>query len=564
MRWCQVVSKPTTYFLTRTTTKASCQTTTANTEPSTYIDTTMNSHKDKNVKISFQSIILFLLFLIGTSYAFAPLCPRATSDASRLHRSFLSSVPVSSPTETDQQTGTLPETTKSSSTSSSLGVHKNVHRLELDHQGNLRLDDTQTVLLNGLKPSMWTASRPLGDEKHSSLFLHTCHSKECAEHESSLGDLVACRRLLACSRVTRYWMGPKVGTSAKDVPFDTQFLLIEIQQDGPYALLLPLVDNGFRASLHYGGGSIEVTCAAESGDAAVKCSGMRALYVGVGDDPYQLIKDGFAQVAQATGTFDTLHNKKLPPSVDEFGWCTWDAFYSKVTPEGVIQGVESLRNAGVPPKTLILDDGWQQVSPPPPEWEEKETAHDNAEKEKIGVGMIPNVDNAIRDAVQNIYNDHVRKAKHGSLGNRIWSFLSKTVLKQGLWKFFDTHTDFNRQLSGFSANHKFETTQEGGKTLKGLVSELKSKLGVKHVWCWHALHGYWRGVSPELGKAVGINVTNVHPTPSKSLLQLEPQLEWDPVSLFGVGLLSTEPDLAKFYKYLHTALTEAGVDGVKV
>jgi len=78
------------------------------------------------------------------------------------------------------------------------------------------------------------------------------------------------------------------------------------------------------------------------------------------------------------------------------------------------------------------------------------------------------------------------------------------------------------------------------------------------------LHGYWRGVSPELGKKVGLNVTNIIPRPSRSLLTLEPQLGWDPVSLWGVGLLSSETDLAKFYKYLHTPLLEAGVDGVKV
>lgn len=102
------------------------------------------------------------------------------------------------------------------------------------------------------------------------------------------------------------------------------------------------------------------------------------------------------------------------------------------------------------------------------------------------------------------------------------------------------------------------------KTLKGLVTELKSELGVKNVFCWHALHGYWRGVSEELGKAAGIHVTNIFPKPSQSLLKLEPQSAWDPVSLFGVGVMTTKSDLEKFYELLHTPLVEAGVDGVKV
>ena len=34
------------------------------------------------------------------------------------------------------------------------------------------------------------------------------------------------------------------------------------------------------------------------------------------------------------GTFNLLEDKVLPKIVDEFGWCTWDAFYLKVHPAG--------------------------------------------------------------------------------------------------------------------------------------------------------------------------------------------------------------------------------------
>ena len=149
----------------------------------------------------------------------------------------------------------------------------------------------------------------------------------------------------------------------------------------------------------------------------------------------------------------------------------------------------------------------------------------------------------------------------GSLPNKIWSVLANTILKAGLWNFFDTETDFIRQLSGFNPNEKFETTDM---SLKDLVATLKTELGVKSVYCWHALHGYWRGVSEECGRMAGLNVTNVFPKPPKGLLKIEPHAAWDPVSLFGVGIMSTEKDLTKFYDLIHTPLVEAGVDGVKV
>lgn len=494
--------------------------------------------------------------------AFSGLSVRASSDnGSRSRRPFsLSSIrqaatlPVANEVEFDEQDD---ETTKN------LKDH-----LELDREGCLRIHKDGPVLLNGLDPSVWTAIKPTSGEDKS-LFLHTIHSKEKHEHEVPLGDLVSCHRLLACSRLTRYWMGPAFGTSSKDVPFDTQFLLVEISESEPYqyALLLPLVDSGFRASLHYSSKSIEVVCHTESGDANVVSSGMRALYVAVGDDPFALLKKGFAQVSEATGTFSTLDQKQLPQSVNDFGWCTWDAFYSKVTPEGVIKGVESLREAGVPPKTLILDDGWQQVKPSPPGWESSSVngVKPNSIFSRIGNAIKNAMLTPFVKAVEGFYEKFVRKASHGSIGNKIWRFLTKTILKGQMWEYFDKETDFGRQLSGFTPNYKFqEGEHKDVKSLKDLVAVLKTQLGIKQVYCWHALHGYWLGISRSAGMNIGINVTKVHPSPSNHLLRLEPQVAWDTACLFGVGLLTSASDLATFYRHIHTPLVESGVDGVKV
>jgi len=505
-----------------------------------------------------NAAVILLSFLLGSAYSFAPplKLSRHVQDVRAKHLPIASAPPeapeVLPPVEVKTQTSSAP--------------------LELDEQGCIR--QGTRVLLNGLNPSIWSAT-PVEEGDDSSLFLHTRHAREKDQFENALGDLISCNRLLACARISRYWMGPRVGAGAEDVPFDTQFMLLELDntdtKEQEYALLLPLIDSGFRASLYYGDDTIEVICAAESGDAAVKSQGMRALYVATGTDPFKLIKKGFAQVADATGTFRTLDQKAVPPTADEFSWCTWDAFYSKVTPEGVLQGVESLKNAGVPPKTLILDDGWQQVSPTPPDWDDlNDEVHSPNEYDfSSTLASSTNLSDQLMalgvKTVEGFYEKFVRKAPHGSFGNKIWRLLSHTVLKDQLWNFFDTETDFNRQLSGFPANFKFEGSSGGEEiSLKDLVSRLKNDLGVKQVLCWHALHGYWRGVSEELGKSIGINVTNVRPTASAHMLRLEPQLAWDPVSLFGVGLPSTESDLAKFYEHLHAPLVEAGVDGVKV
>ena len=94
--------------------------------------------------------------------------------------------------------------------------------------------------------------------------------------------------------------------------------------------------------------------------------------------------------------------KQLPDFVKAFGWCTWDAFYSRVSAEGegvgdccllsrhkqhhllsscfpthvgINEGLRALEEGGVPPKLLIIDDGWQTTEldaalRPPPSQEE--------------------------------------------------------------------------------------------------------------------------------------------------------------------------------------------------
>ena len=60
-----------------------------------------------------------------------------------------------------------------------------------------------------------------------------------------------------------------------------------------------------------------------------------ALYVGVGSSPYELLRTAFGAVAERLGTFEVVSKKQVPADLDVFGWCTWDAFYQSVSPEGV-------------------------------------------------------------------------------------------------------------------------------------------------------------------------------------------------------------------------------------
>eukprot|EP01036_Dinobryon_divergens_P036749 gene36749-47906_t len=92
------------------------------------------------------------------------------------------------------------------------------------------------------------------------------------------------------------------------------------------------------------------------------------------------------------------------------------------------------------------------------------------------------------------YVKFVEQGDSNSISVHTWAYLSKTLFKDKLVEFFDTQTDFSKRLVSWRANSKFEDIDKGT-TLKGFVGSLKTDFDVHAVYFWHALSGYWGGVS---------------------------------------------------------------------
>ena len=142
------------------------------------------------------------------------------------------------------------------------------------------------------------------------------------------------------------------------------------------------------------------------------------------------------------GTFILLEDKVLPKIVDEFEWCTWDAFYLKVHPAGVWEGVKDLVDGGCPPGFVIIDDGWQSI------------CHDEDDPKSGFEGM-----------------------NRTCAGEQVPCRLIKF---QENYKFRE-YVSLNGESSGMGA----------------FVSDLKERFrSVEQVYVWHALCGYWGGIRP--------------------------------------------------------------------
>jgi hypothetical protein len=60
---------------------------------------------------------------------------------------------------------------------------------------------------------------------------------------------LAFKRYMACARNKLWWMTPEWGTTGSSLPPETQFLLLELEEPGMYAAVLPLIDGDFRGTL---------------------------------------------------------------------------------------------------------------------------------------------------------------------------------------------------------------------------------------------------------------------------------------------------------------------------
>ncbi|KAL2603528.1 hypothetical protein AAZV13_09G015700 [Glycine max] len=324
----------------------------------------------------------------------------------------------------------------------------------------------------------------------------------------SVGDV----RLLCLYRFKIWWMIPRVGNSGRDIPIETQMLLMEAREGNSqsskehnsYFIFLPVLDGEFRSSLQ-GNSSNELELCVESGDPEVVTSQfLNAVFMNYGGHPFDLVKESMKVLSEHTGTFSLRETKQMPGMLDCFGWCTWDAFYHSVNPQGIKDGLGSLSEGGTPAKFLIIDDGWQ-------------------------------------DTVNEFQKDGEPFIEGSQFGGRLISI---------------------KENSKFRAVG--DVTESGAPvSLKDFVSEIKSSFGLKYVYVWHALLGYWGGLDPNASGTKKYDPKLRYPVQSPGNLANTRDLSIDAMEKYGIGVMDPAK-ISEFYDDLHSYLVSQNIDGVKV
>ncbi len=84
----------------------------------------------------------------------------------------------------------------------------------------------------------------------------------------------------------------------------------------------------------------ELVLRMESGDEGVVGERWEAaLYVAAGRDPFELVDSAVTAAAALSGSAKPRAEKQMPATLDVFGWCTWDAFYSRVSAQGALPNI---------------------------------------------------------------------------------------------------------------------------------------------------------------------------------------------------------------------------------
>ncbi|CAK9143382.1 unnamed protein product [Ilex paraguariensis] len=357
-------------------------------------------------------------------------------------------------------------------------------------------------------PSPYTA----GDKTATTIagcFVGFETNKAKSHHVVPVGKLKNIR-FMSIFRFKVWWTTQWIGTNGGDLEHETQMVILDKSESGrPYVLLfrywkvlsrllcspVTTITSTFEWKVGRRNESLQLLIPGSS----VHSRRRRPFFSGQGGHEVMNV------ARDHLGTFKLMEEKTPPRIVDKFGWCTWDAFYLNVHPQGVLEGLKGLVDGGCPPGLVLIDDGWLSIS---------------------------NDDDPINQEGMN----------RTSAGEEMPCRLIK-----------------------FQENYKFRdfgspTGSESGAPTKGMgefIRDLKGNFkSVDYVYVWHALCGYWVvSGSPESRVAA--------PKLTPGLQNTMEDLAVDKIVNNGVGLVPPEI-VEQMYESLHSHLESVGIDGVRV
>ncbi len=151
-----------------------------------------------------------------------------------------------------------------------------------------------------------------------------------------------------------YWMDQRFLKGMTDIVHRTENLCVKMGKEHMH--IMPAVNPSVNGRIAATG----LVC-----NLGVPTSSISAIVmsVSIAGDPYTAIENTF-RTGREMGIVDGLlrDERKFPEIFNGFGFCTWDAFYSKVNAELIYQKLDEFKEKGIQLRWLLIDDGWSQYT----------------------------------------------------------------------------------------------------------------------------------------------------------------------------------------------------------
>ncbi|KAF6256659.1 raffinose synthase or seed imbibition protein Sip1-domain-containing protein [Scenedesmus sp. NREL 46B-D3] len=426
--------------------------------------------------------------------------------------------------------------------------------LELHLQNNIVCSSDGTTILKSLGSGvavsagqqLATASTTAAPTTPGLLLDISSGDPAAPESAVPLGEVCG-SAFLACARIKLCWMSPYHASSIAGLPGHIQFMLLQLDPAAAaaaaagggggegggnskdskaglapmYATILPLLPDGCKATLQPAkvqpaSGNLLAVHFDSGNPNRARSSWQQAVYIAAGSDPFALVDASVAAAAAIAGGARPRWEKQVPDICSSLGWCTWDAFYHSVSGWGIQQGLEGFRAADPArvPRWLIIDDGWQRTGL-------DGDAHQQQQQQQQQQPVVPKQQQQQQQPAlgsgphSHPLPDAAGKATAAATAAVAgWSLLLsglRTPLLSGvlvrLLKAFNVATsehskrllspEFNAKFSNLTAGPQPETSSTASAAeAAAVIAALKQRYNLKRIYAWHAILGYWSGVSP--------------------------------------------------------------------
>ncbi|ORX93825.1 glycoside hydrolase [Basidiobolus meristosporus CBS 931.73] len=215
---------------------------------------------------------------------------------------------------------------------------------EIEVEGLFEVDGLPQWKFNKLRKNVW------------SLEVTAQFSNEIQQF--NIGNIKSVVQWVGLKRRGLYWLEPLTGLRNPDFSdFDIQYLLWQ-RRDGTFGVLVPVADESCSAALRSNKeGKIWLSAINDT-----KGTTKAKILLSYGHDPFEVTKNCmkgaraiFAQADNVGGWHEKLYRR--------LGYCTWNAYYTDISHEKLVELAGSLKNSRVPVSYLIIDDGWLNISP---------------------------------------------------------------------------------------------------------------------------------------------------------------------------------------------------------